>query len=156
MPSFRLLALAGVGCAVVLAACGSAGKPPAAEADNHAVGVRFATCMRDHGVPSFPDPESSAGIQIPVSLFQKPSPAFKSAMLACKHLIPADAAPPVASARQQAVALKLAQCMREHGVPNYPDPTYQHGHEIPPAIANPAINPASPAFGAASRACQSR
>lgn len=151
----RAIALAAVGCALLLTACGSSSTPPAAGADNHGLGVEFSTCMRDHGVPSFPDPETSAGIQIPLSLAKNPSPAFKSAMQACKHLIPAGGGPPPESASQKAADLKLAQCMREHGVPNYPDPTYQDGHAIPPSIANPAINPASPAFGAASKACQS-
>jgi len=76
-------------------------------------------------------------------------------MQACKYLVPADTAPPLASAGQRAAALKLAQCMREHGVPNYPDPTYKDGREIPPSIADPAIDPASPAFSAASKTCRS-
>jgi hypothetical protein len=149
------IALAAIGCALVLAACGSSSKPPAATSDDHALGVKFSSCMRDHRVPSFPDPESSAGIQIPVALAENPSPAFTSAMQACRYLMRAEGSPPVASASQKAAAVKLAQCMREHGVPNYPDPTYQDGHLVPPSIANPAVNPASPAFGAASKACQS-
>ncbi len=150
---FLSVALVAVGCVVTLAACGSSNKPHAAAANDHALGVKFATCMRTHGVPSFPDPESSAGIQIPVSLAQNPSPAFKSAMHACKYLMPAGGSPPVPSASQRAAAVKLAECMREHGVPNYPDPTYQEGHLVPPSIADPTINPASPAFGAASKEC---
>lgn len=152
----RLLAsLSAGGCALLLAACGSASKPHAAVSNDHAVGVKFATCMRDHGVPNFPDPEADSGVQIPLSLAENPSPAFTSAMHGCKYLIPANTQPPVASASQKAAALKLAQCMRKHGVPNYPDPTYKDGREIPPAVADPAINPASPAFGAASKTCQS-
>ena len=153
----RLFAsLSAGGCVLVLAACGSSGTPHAAASNDHAVGVKFATCMRDHGVPNFPDPEADSGIQIPVSLAKNPSPAFTSAMHACKHLVPAAAAhPPAVSASQKAAALKLAQCMREHGVPNYPDPTYKNGQVIPPSIADPAINPASPAFSAASKTCQS-
>ena len=150
------VAIAGCGCALVLAACGSSSTPHAAASNDHAVGVKFATCMRDHGVPNFPDPEADSGVQIPVSLAKNPSPAFTSAMYACKYLIPANTQPPVASASQKAAALKLAQCMRKHGVPNYPDPTYKDGHEIPPYIADSGINPASPAFGAASKTCQSR
>jgi hypothetical protein len=139
----------------VLAACGSSSKPHE-PASNDNAGLEFATCIRTHGVPSFPDPQTSGGIQIPLSFAKNPSPAFNSAMQACKYLIPADTSPPVVSASQKAAAVKLAQCMREHGVTNYPDPTYQDGHEIPPAIADPAINPASPAFGAASKTCQSQ
>jgi hypothetical protein len=151
----RAIAVAAVGCALVLAACGSSSKSHG-PASNDNTGLEFATCIRTHGVPSFPDPQTSGGIQIPLSLAKNPSPAFKSAMQACKYLIPANTSPPVVSASQKAAAVKLAQCMREHGVPNYPDPTYQDGHEIPPAIADPAINPASPAFGAASKTCQSQ
>jgi len=149
----RAVALAVTSCALVLAACGSSGTPPTATSDDHALGIKFATCMRDHGVPSFPDPQDPAAVQIPVALAKNPSPAFTSAMRACKYLLPADTAP-VASASQKAAAVKLAQCMREHGVPNYPDPTYQDGHLVPPSIADPAINPASPAFSSASKACQ--
>ena len=77
-------------------------------------------------------------------------------MKACHYLMAAEGSPPVASATQKAAAVKLAQCMRKHGVPNYPDPTYnKNGVEIPPSIAAPTINPASPAFSAASKACQS-
>jgi hypothetical protein len=161
----RTIGLAAVGCALLLAACGSSSTPhPGGSSSTphpggssgQALGVKFSTCIRDHGVPSFPDPEADAGgIQIPLSLAQNPSPAFKSAMQACKYLIPANTSPPVVSASQKAAAVKLAQCMREHGVPNYPDPTYQDGHLVPPSIAVPAINPASPAFGAASKTCQS-
>jgi hypothetical protein len=149
------VAIAGCGCALVLAACGSSSTPHGAASNAHAVGVKFATCMRDHGVPNFPDPEADAGIQIPVSLAKNPAPAFTSAIHACRYLIPASTQAPVVSASQKAAALKLAQCMRKHGVPNYPDPTYQDGHLVPPDIANPAVNQASPAFGAASKACQS-
>jgi hypothetical protein len=149
------VAIAGCGCALLLAACGASSKPLAAGASDHAVGIKFANCMRLHGVTNFPDPQTSAGVQIPVSLARHPSPAFTGAMQACKYLVPVGTAPVTVSASQKAAALKLAQCMRKHGVPNYPDPTYQDGHEIPPSIANPAINPASPAFGAASKTCQS-
>jgi hypothetical protein len=152
----RATPLAAVGCALVLAACGSSSNPPAAASNENALGVKFATCMHTHGVPSFPDPETSGGIQIPVALAKNPSPAFTSATQACKYLIPGGGPPPVVSASQKAAAVKLAQCMREHGVPNYPDPAYQDGHLVPPSIAYPAINPASPAFGAASKTCQSR
>jgi len=152
----RALALATLACAIALAACGPSSKPAATGANDNAAGVRFATCMRDHGVPSFPDPQDPAAVQIPVALTKNPSPAFTSAMRACKYLVPADTAPPTMSASQKAAAVKLAQCMREHGVPNYPDPTYQDGHLVPPSIADPAINPASPAFSSASKACQSQ
>ena len=153
------VALAALGCAVVLAACGSSSKPRTPAADDHAVGVKFATCMRSHGVPSFPDPEANAGIQIPVGLEQNPSPAFTSAQKACQDLVPPAGGPPVASASHRAAAFKFAQCVREHGIPNYPDPTYQSGTRVipPPPLSLSQFNQliASPAFQNASKACQS-
>jgi hypothetical protein len=149
------IAIAVLGGAVI-AGCVSSSSPHRGGSSGQALGVKFSTCMRDHGVPSFPDPEADAGgIQIPVSLARNPSPAFKSAMQACHSLMVAEGgSPPVVSAGQKAAAVKLAQCMREHGVPNYPDPTYQDGNLVPPSIANPAINPVSPVFSAASKTCQ--
>jgi hypothetical protein len=44
--------------------------------------------------------------------------------------------------------LAFAQCMRSHGVPNFPDPDGQGGMSIPDSV-----NPASPAFQAAQAAC---
>lgn len=155
----RPVALAALGCAVVLAACGSSSKPGTAAANDHALGVKFATCIRSHGVPSFPDPEPNSGIQIPISFEQQPSPAFTSAQKTCQYLVPRGGGPPVASSSQKAAALKFAQCVREHHVPNYPDPTYKNGHLVipPPPLTLSQFNQliASPAFTTASKACQS-
>jgi hypothetical protein len=53
--------------------------------------------------------------------------------------------------------LKFAQCMRSHGVPNFPDPQIQSGPGggIGVRIGGPGsgINPQSPAFQSAQRAC---
>lgn len=46
--------------------------------------------------------------------------------------------------------LKLAQCMRSHGVPNFPDPSAGGGIDITPGSG---INPQSPAVQAAQHAC---
>jgi len=44
--------------------------------------------------------------------------------------------------------LQTAQCMRSHGVPNFPDPSPSHGLVIPSDI-----NTQSPAFVSAQKAC---
>jgi hypothetical protein len=147
----RAIPLAAVGCALLLAACGSSSVPHKAAA---AVGLEFATCMRSHGVSNFPDPEAEADVQIPLSLSSDPSPAFTSAIHECGHLIPAGA-PPVIPAQQQEAALKFAQCMRRHGVPSFRDPVYHDDHQVP--VSGPgedAVNLNSPAFKAAATACR--
>ncbi len=84
--------------------------------------------MRAHGVPKFPDPTGGrllikAG---PGSGLNPGSPAFQSAQQACKSLAPSGLAAPgsAATAQMQAKALRFASCMRSHGVPSFPDPTF--------------------------------
>jgi len=59
----------------------------------------------------------------------------------------------VAKARQAALA--HAQCMREHGVPNFPDPTIStNGGGIVQSSGGRGLNPQSPAFQQAQKICQ--
>jgi hypothetical protein len=95
--------------------------------------------MRSHGVPNFPDPPSGGGI--PKGSAQElgvSSTQYKAAQTACQSLIPAtggsaqqqeqqcfassDCPPPVVH-RLLNVMREFSQCMRSHGVPNFPDPT---------------------------------
>jgi hypothetical protein len=54
-------------CVSALGGCGSSGKPSGSGANHVAQGVRFADCMRSHGLPDFPDPSGGGGINIPVN-----------------------------------------------------------------------------------------
>jgi hypothetical protein len=56
---------------------------------------------------------------------------------------------PAQSARLLAQMLKLAYCMRAHGVPKFPDPT-SNGIRISPSSG---LDPQSPQFQAAQKAC---
>ncbi len=49
--------------------------------------VRWARCMRSHGVPSFPDPNIQGAFDS--AKFDSSSPAFQTASTACKSLQPA-------------------------------------------------------------------
>jgi hypothetical protein len=49
--------------------------------------------------------------------------------------------------------VKFAQCMRSHAVPDFPDPALS-GQSAPASGKGPVINPSSPRFEAAVRACQ--
>ncbi len=46
----------------------------------------FAACMRDNGVPNFPDPKPGEGVNIDGDLFDINSPAFKAAQEKCHSL----------------------------------------------------------------------
>jgi hypothetical protein len=120
-------ALTVLACAVVLAACGSSsGTPPGiTSGGNASQGIKFADCMRSHGLSNFPDPGSGGGIQIPVGSGLKPfSPAFKAAQRACASLLPGGGpgrGKPSEDRKLQLV--RLAECMRAHGISDFPDPT---------------------------------
>jgi hypothetical protein len=88
--------------------------------------VRFAECMRNNGVSTFPDPGASGKLTIDAvangSSLDTGSPAFKQAVSACKHLEPAGFMGSKRSSQQQQAALKFAECIRANGVKDFPDP----------------------------------
>jgi hypothetical protein len=54
-----------------------------------AQGLRFARCVRSHGVPNFPDPDSSGRIPDPASVgVDQGAPAFRAANQACREYRP--------------------------------------------------------------------
>ena len=52
-------------------------------------------------------------------------------------------------------AVSYSQCMRSHGVPNFPDPGSNGGFNLGPAGGSGGLDPNSPQFQKASQACQS-
>lgn len=58
---------------------------------------------------------------------------------------------PESQAQLQSDALKFSQCMRSHGLPNFPDPSPGGGFVFP---AGSGVTPGSPAFQAAQAKCQ--
>jgi hypothetical protein len=68
-------------------ALGSTAHPTTASAPKLAAEVKAAHCMRSHGLPSFPDPNSQG--QFDRNRFDPASPAFRTAGNACKAVIAA-------------------------------------------------------------------
>jgi len=112
-------------------------------------------------VPNFPDPKiSTHGNGVSVAIRVTPAitgnPHFKSAQQACSKLLPGGG-PGGGSNHQitpqeQSQYLKAAACVRSHGVPNFPDPTFSGGGVH---VAHQGLNESSPAFKAAVQACES-
>ncbi len=123
-PRLTTLLVAAAGCTIVLAGCGSSGKPSgSSDASNESVGIKYADCMRSHGVPNFPDPGPGGGVQIGAGINPQ-SPAFQSAQSKCSSLMPGPGGGPApASEALKVRMLREAQCMRAHGLPSFPDPT---------------------------------
>jgi hypothetical protein len=81
--------------------------------------VKFAECIRAHGVSDFPDPNAKNDFEYGVSV----SPAvWKQATTACKDLQPPGTLSSKRTPKQQSASLRFAQCIRDHGVKDFPDP----------------------------------
>ena len=81
--------------------------------------VKFAECIRAHGVSDFPDPDAKNQFQYGVSV----SPAvWKQATTACKDLQPPGTLSSKRTPKEQSASLRFAQCVRDNGVKDFPDP----------------------------------
>lgn len=155
------LPAAAAGATVLLAACGAGAGAGTGTgtADNHAAysaALRFSGCMRSHGVPDFPDPGAGGRIGIPAAPspdLNKASPAFQAAARACSRYGGGPGGPPRAlSPAQRRRLIAFSQCMRTHGVPNFPDPTFPGSGGAVIGVPQ-QVAPASPAFQRAAHAC---
>lgn len=92
--------------------------------------LAFAKCMRAHGVPSFPDPSAGRGARVSIPIAGNPAaPVLRAAQAKCQKLVHGPVGGPFSpgatthpSAQTLARLLKIAGCMRQHGVPQFPDP----------------------------------
>ncbi|MFZ0382941.1 MAG: hypothetical protein WAL38_34280 [Solirubrobacteraceae bacterium] len=132
--------------------------------------MKFARCMRSHGVSGFPDPSARQGpnsfgidgynFNLPSNLSLQ-SPAYVSANKVCGNTIGGGGGGPTQNpafvAKARRAALAHAVCMRQHGVSSFPDPTFSSdGGGIAVSSGGPGMNPRSPAFQQAQRICQRR
>jgi len=99
--------------------------------------VAYSQCMRANGVPKYPDPDSSGRLpKGDAQSFGVSSSTYQAAEHTCQHLLPtggsfdqqsheciqAGDCPPALVQQMLTAQRKFAQCMRIHGVPNWPDP----------------------------------
>ncbi|MCE0537839.1 hypothetical protein LWF15_20300 [Kineosporia rhizophila] len=137
----------------VAGAQSSDAQPDSAEDANAAL-VAYSQCMRENGVPSFPDPENGR-LQIrgrQGSDMDPESSSFQAAQQACKDKEPPgiqQGGGPDGQAQENLLA--YVSCMRENGVPNFPDPQPDGRLLLNP---NEGVDPESPQFLAADEKCQ--
>ena len=143
--------------ATTIAGRTSGSGPAASRAQLQADLLRFAACMRSHGVPSFPDPIAPGGARAGgVSSFlgngpnPNSSPRYRGASAACRKCAVAEPVTPAGAALVLAEQLRYASCMRAHGEPEYPDPSASGGFTIPKSIDENSM-----AFLASASRCRS-
>jgi hypothetical protein len=125
----------------VLTGCGSGGghaqsPTPAGTPNTQQVAALYrqlAQCIRQHGVPNLPDP-----VQDPTTGEWDLPPGTvepgRAAMEACRSImerIPQGNRQGARSAADMAKLRRFAQCMRDHGVPDWPDPNSEGSFSLP-------------------------
>lgn len=95
--------------------------------------IAFSRCMRANGVTDFPDPTPGKGFGFQLSPTTMASPRFQAAQTKCQKFMPASPltahAPP--SKQTMAKLLRIATCMRAHGIHQFPDPLYAAPKHLP-------------------------
>jgi hypothetical protein len=120
---------------------------PAGEPDP----LAYSQCMRDHGITNFPDPQRhgrNLDIDADALGVDPSSPQYQAAEDACEYLLPQNDAAEGAEPDTEAM-LAYAQCMRDNGIANFPDPT-SNGFELD----GDEVGIDTPQFRAAEEACQ--
>ena len=152
-----LLIIAGVA-----AACGggssksssSASQGTSNAAASQSAGVAYAQCMRSHGVSNFPDDaiKTNGSGQVMYALPQgvRNQPNFQSASQACRSKLPQGGNAGNSAGNSQA-SLNFSNCMRSHGVTNFPEPNAQGQFTF---TGGSGINQNSPTFQSAMQACR--
>jgi len=119
------LVLLAAACSRGPAVPSSGGSPNAGGSANSPSAVGYSQCMRSHRVPNFPDPDGTGEVpkatarQLGVSSSQ-----YQTAQTACAHLLPNSGEASQTEITQMMSGMRgFAQCMRSHGVADWPDPS---------------------------------
>jgi len=156
-----LLALTAAGCSPAnkdgVASANGTARPStsstaAGATDEKERALKFAQCMRENGIPNWPDPKFNDGGGVDISAPDGADPAkVDAAMQKCKQYEPNGGEPQKLDPARLEQLRQYAQCMREHGITNFPDPT-ENGFQINGNESG--LDPASAAYQAADKGCQ--
>jgi len=140
--------------ALATTACGATPSPVTAPSGSIATTARstsspsavaYSACMRSHGVPNFPDPDSKGGYpSIGPQRLGVSSAQYQAAEQDCQYLLPTGGSlqqqtnqclwfgncPPALLQQLMNLEREYAECMRAHGTPNWPDPTVAKGRPV--------------------------
>ncbi len=151
------------GIAVLVAACSGGGSATAAGPltlqSLTAQALSYAKCMRSHGITDFPDPTvqdnahgKGVGFSMPSGV-DPHSVKFQSASKTCQKQTGFGHISAAQLQQGMNAMLKYAECMRSHGITNFPDP-FENSHQIGFNTSGTGIDQNSPRFKAANKTCQ--
>ena len=156
------LLLTAVAGALALAACGSDDDPAGAATNRqdkaYEGALKFAQCMREHGV-DMPDPQRDAKGGIRITQKRRAGDGMtdakaQAAQKDCEKHLQEGGGPtrdPAAEARMQDALFAYAKCMRSQGV-DMPDPKVSGG-KVTFKAGGPGQGPETAAFKAADKVC---
>lgn len=156
------------GCALLASGCGGSGSPGVASVDSSATATRsgattrlgtlttafaFARCMRAHGIPGWPDPNSQGFFDKTRLQALGVSGSRMRALEqgACDIPLPGPRSYAL-TAKDEADYHAAAACMRAHGFPGFPDPSFPNNTSVRTNIPS-TIDQDAPAFRRAAATC---
>ena len=149
------LALSCALASLVLAACGGSGSKASASTsqnqNNEQQIVNFTRCMREHGV-NISTPNGAGGG--PIKVTGTNPQVMEAAQKACARYRPQgreEKLSPAERAQREDQVREFARCMRSHGI-ELQTQTSNGGVRI--GIQGSGVNPESPAFQSAQKACE--
>jgi hypothetical protein len=112
--------------------------------------LKFSKCMREQGLDWFPDPQADGRMELSLPQGVDPSTVDR-AQQSCRQFLPDGGEPPKLTAEEIEKNRQLSRCMRDNGVPNFPDPD-ANGH-LGVDGNKLGTGPGDPVFDAADKAC---
>jgi hypothetical protein len=112
-------------------------------------GLKFAQCMRENGVPDFQDPKFDENGEMDLSLPAGIDPkTVEPAQQKCKQYLPNGGEREQMNPEDLKKVQVYAKCMRENGMPKFPDPDSAGG------LSGEGIDPTSSEMKAAHEKCR--
>lgn len=145
-PRLLLILRAGLTVAAIATSAATAAQQP--PADREDVALAYSQCMRDNGYAEFPDPTADGNMRFLIN--PESAPRFKAAAAACRDLAPEGLRDQGITPADLDALLKLSQCVRENGLPDFPDPDSE-GRIDPKGVG---AGPDDPRLKAAMEACR--
>jgi hypothetical protein len=119
-----------------------------AQTDQQDAALAYAQCVRDNGHAEFPDPDAEGRFQFLIE--EGSAPRFRAAAEACRDLAPEGMRDEGVTPEQLDALIKLSQCVRENGVPEFPDPGPKGNYDL----TGLGLEPGNARLDAAMAACR--